>query len=322
VDDLFLIREENLIAQTKRELYAEFEMKDLGLMHYFLGLEVWQKPGEIFLSQGKYAVDVLRRFGMLDCKSVTTPMISNLKKLQDQVTGSDLEDPTLYWQIIGSLMYLLHTRPDICYAVNGLSQFMCEAKHIHMVAMKHILRYVRGTIAYGIRYTSSGGVMLHGFTDLDWMGSTVDRKSTFRYCFSLGSIMISWSSRKQGSIAQSTAKVEYIAASVASRETVWLRKLLPDLFSSELEPTVIHCDNQSCIKLTENSVFHDKSKHSEMRYHYVWDMVQKNFLSIQYVPTAEQTTDIFTKPLSLTKFGYFCDKLGVAENASLAKREC
>jgi hypothetical protein len=178
VDDLFLTGEETLIAQTKRELSEEFEMKDLGLMHYFLGLEVWQKPGEIFLSQSKYAVDILHRFGMMDCNSMTNPMISNLKKLQDQVTGSDPEDPTLYRQIIGSLMYIVHMRPDIYYAVNALSQFMCETKHIHMVAVKHILRYVQGTIAYGLGYTSSGGVMLHGFTDLDWMGNAVDQKST------------------------------------------------------------------------------------------------------------------------------------------------
>jgi hypothetical protein len=121
VDDLFLIGEENLIAQTKRELSAEIEMKDLGLMHYFLGLEVWQKPGEIFLSQSKYAIYVLRRFGMLDCKSMSTPMISNLKKLQYQAIGSNPEGPTIYRQIIRSLMYLVHTRPDICYAVNALS---------------------------------------------------------------------------------------------------------------------------------------------------------------------------------------------------------
>jgi hypothetical protein len=219
-------------------------------------------------------------------------------------------------------MYLIHTRPDICYVVNALSQFMGEPKHIHIVAVKHILRYVRGIIAYGLRYTSSGGVMLHGYTDSDWMGSTVDWKSTFGYCFSLGSTMISWSSRKHGSIAQSIAEVEYIAASAANREAVWLRKLLSDLFSAELEPTIIHCDNRSCIKLFENPVFHDRSKHIEMRYHYVWDMVQRNILSIQYVRTAEQTADILTKPLFLTKFVYFRDKLGVAENASLAEREC
>jgi hypothetical protein len=144
VDDLFLTREENLIAQTKREVSTEFEMKDLGRMNYFLGLEVWQKLGEIFLSQRKYVVDVLHIFGMMECKSMSTPMISNLNKFQDQVTATDPKYPTLYWQIIGSLMYLIHTRPDICYVVNSLSQFMCELKHIHMVAAKRILRYVRG----------------------------------------------------------------------------------------------------------------------------------------------------------------------------------
>ena len=164
--------------------------------------------------------------------------------------------------------------------------------------------------------------MLYGFTDSNWMGSKLDRESTFGYCFSLGSAMISWSSRKQASIAQSTAEAEYIVASVANSEAVWLRKLLSDLFNVELEPTVIHCDNQSCIKLSEILVFHDRSKHIAMRYHYVRDLVQKNILSIQYVPTAEQTVDILTKPLSLTKFVYFRDKLGVAENDSLTEREC
>jgi hypothetical protein len=217
VDDLFLTGEEHLIAQTKRELSIEFEMNDLGLMHYFLGLEVWQKPGEIFLSQSRCSIDVLHRFGMLDCKSMTTSMISNLKKLHDQATGSDLEDPIVYHQIIGSLMYLIHTRPNICYVVNSLNQFLWEPKQIHMVSAKHILIYIRETIAYGLRYTSSGGVMLHGYTYSYWMGSTVDRKNTSKYCFSLGSSMISWSNRKWGSIAQSTAEVEYIAASAASR---------------------------------------------------------------------------------------------------------
>jgi hypothetical protein len=128
--------------------------------------------------------------------------------------------------------------------------------------------------------------------------------------------MISWSSRKQVSIAQITAEAEYIIANTNSGESIWLRKILSDLLSVDMEPTIIHCDNQICINLFENPVFHDKSERIEMRYHYVWNMVQKNILSIQYVPTAEQTADILTKPLSLTKFVYFQDKLGFAE------REC
>ena len=122
VDDLFLTGEEQLIVRCKRELSFEFEMKDLGLMHYFLSLEVRQKFDGIFLSQGKYTVDVLQRFGMLDCKSMSTPMMSNLKKLHETNCGSDSVDPTLYRQLIGSLMYLVHTRPNIYFAVHTLSQ--------------------------------------------------------------------------------------------------------------------------------------------------------------------------------------------------------
>jgi hypothetical protein len=143
------------------------------------------------------------------------------------------------------------------------------------VATKHILRYLRGTITYGLRYTSSGGLFLHGYADVDWAGSPVDRKSTSRYCFSLGSTMISWSRWKQGSIAQSTIEAEYFATSDASKEAVWLRKLVSRLFGDKLETMVVHCDNQSCIKLTENLVFHDMSKHIDKRYHYIRDLVQR-----------------------------------------------
>ena len=128
VDDLFLTGEEQLIAQCKRELPSEFKMKDLGLMHYFLGLEVWQKPVEIFLTHGKYAVNVLQRFGMQDCKPMSIPMTTNLKKLPDSATCSKTLHPTQYRQLIGSLMYLVHTRPDICYIVNVLSQVHVRSK--------------------------------------------------------------------------------------------------------------------------------------------------------------------------------------------------
>jgi hypothetical protein len=150
IDDLFLTGEEQLIAQCKRELTSEFEVKDIGLLHYFLGLEVWQRSDEIFLSQGKYTVDILRRFGMLDCKSMSTPMVSNLRKLHESDSGSNLVDPSLYRQLIGPLMYLIHTRPDICFAVSALSQFMSEPRHKHWNASKQILRYLRGSIAYGL----------------------------------------------------------------------------------------------------------------------------------------------------------------------------
>jgi hypothetical protein len=206
---------------------------------------------------------------MMDWKSMSTPMVTNLRKLHDSDSGSDLVDPTMYRQLIGSLMYMIHTRPDICYAVIAMSQFMTEPRQRHRVATKHILRYLRGTITYGLRYTSSGGLFLHGYAYADWAGSPVDRKSTSRYCFSLGSAIISWSSRKHVSIAQSTTEAKYIATSDAIKEAIWLRKLVSGLFGDKLEMTVVHCDNQSCIKLTDNLIFHDKSKHIDMKYQYI-----------------------------------------------------
>jgi hypothetical protein len=144
VDDLFLTGEEKLITDCKKKLAVEFKMKDLDLMHYFLGLEVWQSPEKIFLNQGKYAVEILKRFDMLECKSMNTPMETNLTLLVD--TSSELVDATMYRHIIGSLMYLTNTRPDICSVVNTLSQYQVEPRRVHLVAAKHVMRYLKGTL--------------------------------------------------------------------------------------------------------------------------------------------------------------------------------
>ena len=148
VDDLFLTGEEKLILDSKRKLVAEFEMKDLGMIHYFLGFEVWKKLSEIVLSQGKYNVEILKRFGMMDCKSMTMPMMMHLKLLSD--TSSETVDATLYKQMIGSLMYLTNTRPNISFAVKTLSQYMVEPRHVHLIGAKHVLRYLKGTTDYGL----------------------------------------------------------------------------------------------------------------------------------------------------------------------------
>jgi hypothetical protein len=140
-------------------------MKDLGLMHYFLGLEVWQSPKRIFLNQGKYTVKILKRFDMLEFKSMNTPMEAKLKLLVD--TSSDLIDATLYRQIIGSLMYLTNTRLDICFAVNTLSQFLVEPRCVHLVAAKHVIRYLKGTMDYGLSYDGDHDFTLSGYTDAD-----------------------------------------------------------------------------------------------------------------------------------------------------------
>lgn len=187
VDNIFLTGSSRLIKNCKKNLPTKFDMKDLGQMHYFLGLEVWQQKGEIFLGQGRYATKILKRFRMQDCRSMATPMITNWKKI-DASKDKDV-DTTLYRQLIESLMYLVNTRPDICYAVNTLSQFMVELKRVHWAAAKHVLRYIQGTVDYGLLYTRSKDIRLSGFTDADWAGSSMDRKSTSGYCFNIGSRM-------------------------------------------------------------------------------------------------------------------------------------
>jgi hypothetical protein len=164
VDDLFLTGEEKLITECMKKLASKFEMKDLGLMHYFLGLEVWQSPEMIFLNQGKYAIEILKRFDMLEWKSMNTPMEAKLKLLVD--TSSELIDATLYIQIIGSLIYLTNTRPDICFVVNTLSQFLVEPRHVHLVVAKHVMRYLKGTLDCGLSY-GDHDFTLRGYTDSD-----------------------------------------------------------------------------------------------------------------------------------------------------------
>eukprot|EP00253_Pinus_taeda_P010899 PITA_10899 len=199
----------------------------------------------------------------------------------------------MYWKLIGSLMYLVNTRLDICFAVNTLSQFQVEPRHDHWIATKHIQRYLNGTIDIGLRYVSNRNIKLQGYTDADWVGSAEDKKSTSKGCFTLGFAMISWMSRKK----------TFVTLSI-------------------VELTVIYCDNQSCVKQTKNPLFHGKSKHIKIKYHFIRDMVQKGAVKLQYVSTNEQIADILTKPLSRVKFVYFKDKLRLVENASLIEREC
>ena len=158
VDDLFVTGMDGLIVDTKRKLAAEFEMKELGMMHYFLGMEVGQSVDGIFLGQGKYAVEILKRFGMMDCNPMATPMESNLKLLSD--ASSETLDATMYCQMIGSLMYLVNMRPDICFAMKTLSQYLTDLRSVHLIVAKYILRYLKGTVDYGLKYEANQNISL------------------------------------------------------------------------------------------------------------------------------------------------------------------
>jgi hypothetical protein len=165
-------------------------------------------------------VEILKKFGMTDCRSMPTPMVMNLKKKNEASSNSGEIDPHLYRQLVGSLMYLVNTRLDICYAMSVLSQFMSQSRQTHWIAAKHVFRDLRGTVGYGLRYASDVDMRLQGYVDADWAGNAVDWKSTIGCCFTLGFAMVSWCNRKQTSVALSTAEVEYIALCVAVREAV------------------------------------------------------------------------------------------------------
>eukprot|EP00253_Pinus_taeda_P004398 PITA_04398 len=271
VDDLILTGDELLILSCKEDLAREFEMKDLGLLHYFLGLEIWQCNDGLFVSQGKYAREILEKFNMHGCKPVDTPLPGGWWK--EDATLAEVVDATVYRQLVRSLMYLVNTRLDICYVVNQLSQAMVKPTKLFWKASKHVLRYLRGTSRYGLWYRQEDEVKLCGFTDADWAGNPMDRRSTYGGIFSIWSTTVSWYSRKQRSVVLSSAEAKYMAASLAACEAIWMRKILVRLFGSHLEPTVIYCDHQSCIKFLANPVFHDRSKHIDIRYHHIKDCV-------------------------------------------------
>ncbi|KAK6123667.1 hypothetical protein DH2020_042591 [Rehmannia glutinosa] len=286
--------------RTALAIATNFELKVYQLDEIFLGIQVVQGKGRIFLSQEKYIENLLERFHMAKCKPVSTPMMFN-EKLQ-QKDGAYQADASLFRSLVGSLIYVTHTRPDIAFAVSVVSRYMTNPSKTHFTAAKRILRYLQGTKKQGILYEKDDECKLLGYSDSDWAGSVDDRKSTSGYIFCLGSKVISWSSRKQKTVALSSSEAEYTAITDAACQAVWLRRLLEDLQLKQAEATTIFCDNKSAILMTKNPVFHARSKHIELRHHFVRDLVGKEDINIDYISTSEQPADILTKAVTFEKF--------------------
>jgi hypothetical protein len=294
---------------------CKFEMTDMGLLNFFLGIEVEQTQAGIFINQEKYAQDLISKFGMSNAKAEATPMNSSEKLCLED--GSAKVDGATYRSLVGGLIYLTHTRPDLVYSVNMVAQFMHNPSKVHQGAARRILKYVAGTTAFGIWYAKAKEgeeqLTLRGYSDSDWASCIDDRKSRSAYVFSFGSGAVSWSSKKQASVALSTTEAEYIAANEATKQSIWLRRIMEDLNIKQVQPTVIYCDNKSAIHLSKNPVLHKRSKHIELCYHYIRGMVEENQVSLDYCSTHEQVADVLTKSLSKEKFGYFRYILGVGE---------
>jgi hypothetical protein len=243
---------------------------------------------------------------------------------QEKLSASNyrLVYATRYHQLIGSLMYMVNTRSNICFSMNTLSQYMVDPRSVHWIGEKHVLRYIVGSMDYGLDHIRGDGVRLIGYTYLDWVGCAVDRKITSGCCFGFGSTVVSWLSWKSMSVALSYVETECMAASQASCEVIWLHKVFFGLFGHELRPTIIHCNNQSFIKLSKNIVFHDRSKHIEIGYDFIQDWVHIGEVHLEYIPTDEHIEKIFMKSFPKGKHVYFGDKMVVVKNIFLDKREC
>jgi histone deacetylase 1/2 len=310
VDDILLTGSNSeLLHKLINLLSSEFKLRDLGMVHYFLGIEVKPTSMGILLSQQKYATDIIRRAGMSSCKPVDTP--SSPSSALTTLTGALYFDSTKYRQIVGALQYLTFTRPDICYAVNKVCQFMHAPTEDHWAAVKHILRYLQATTSYGLHVTRGSPLSLHGFTDADWADSVDDRKSTGGYLVYLGNTPISWKSGKQYTIARSSTEAEYKALADGTAEILWLRSLLSELQLSSPPMTTLWCDNLGATFLSVNPVFHARTKHVEVDYHFVRDRVAKKEIQVRFISSKDQLADVLTKPLSSTLFAYFRSKLRV-----------
>lgn len=272
VDDLIYIGDdENMMVEFKYSMMKEFDMTDLGKMKYFHGTEVVQFDGGIFISQAKYVMEVLRRFGTKHSNFVENPMVPGFKISKDE-NGIEM-DGSFFKQLIGSMMYLTATRLDIMYAVSLLSRYMSRPTEVHHSAAKRILRYLQGTTTFGILYRMGGSHELIGFTDSDYAGSTKDRRSTSGYVFMLSRAAVTWSSLKKPIVTLSTTEAEFITPIGSSCQPIWMQWVLKKIGYMGSESTVIFCDNSSTIKLARNLVMHGRRKHIDAHYHFLRELV-------------------------------------------------
>ncbi|CAJ2632965.1 unnamed protein product [Trifolium pratense] len=312
VDDLiFTGNDQNLFDKFKTSMERNFAMTDLGKMRYFLGIEVKQTKEGIFMFQQKYACEVLKRFNMESCNSVCNPIVpgNKLKKDEDGIAC----DSTSYKQMVGCLMYLLATRPDLAFSVCLVARFMERPTELHVAAVKRILRYVKGTVSYGLWFEKGKDDELVGWSDSDYAGDLDDRKSTSGYVFMIGSKAVSWCSKKQPIVTLSTTEAEFIAAANCACQAIWLSRILDHISSWKKDCITLYCDNSSTIKLSKNPVMHGRSKHIDVRFHFLRDLTKDGKVQLLHCSSFEQTADIMTKALSLESFCKFRDMLGLCK---------
>ena len=310
VDDVIIASNNSTHSKALKEyLDAWFHIKDLGPLKYFLGLEVARSPDGIVLSQRKYTLDILQEAGMLGTKPASFPMEQNHKLALDD--SALLDNPGAYRRLVGRLIYLTITRPEICYSVHILSQFMNQPRHGHWVAALRVLRYLKSAPGQGICLSSNSDFHLYAYCDSDWAGCPLTRRSITGYFILLGCSPISWKTKKQSVVSRSSAEAEYRSMATTACELIWLRTLLNDLMISHRFPAQLYCDNRAAIHIAANPVHHERTKHIEIDCHFIRDCVKAGCITTSHVSSHLQLADIFTKALGNVQFHFLVGKLGI-----------
>lgn len=315
VDDIILTGTDlATITHIKAHLHSVFGIKDLGLLHYFLGIEVGYYDNGITLSQQKFTRELLKDCPFVLPRRASTPLPLNLKLTAD--SGTLFKDPELYRSYVGKLNYLTNTRPDLSYAVQVLSQFLQSPRIPHFEALLHTLQYVSTSPNNGILLCASDSLVLQAYSDSDWASCPMTRRSITGYALLLGGSPIAWKSKKQATISRSSSESEYRAMASAAAEVTWTVRLLEELGLTNLKPITLHCDSQSAIHIARNPVFHERTKHIDIDCHFTRDKVLEGLLQLTYLPTQNQLADAFTKILPLPQFQHLLSKLGMYSTPS------
>ncbi|KAL4341923.1 hypothetical protein GQ457_08G014960 [Hibiscus cannabinus] len=309
VDDIILAGKNlELIQGVQLFLKEHFNLNELGELKYFLGFEIARNSTGISLSQRQYALQLLEDSKSLAKKPADLPILSPHKLSKNE--GELLPDPADYRRLVGRLLYLTHTRPDVTYAVHLLSQFVVAPRKPHLMAAYHLLSYIKKAPGLGLFFSSNSSLQLSAFVDSDYSSCPDTRRSTTGYCTYLGDCLISWRSKKKTTVSRSSCEAEYRAMASVTCELVWLAALLSS-FQVAVPQAHLYCDNQSAIHLASNQVFHERTKHIEVDCHFVREKVCIGFIKLFHVRSENQLADIFTKALHFPAFNSFVIKLGL-----------
>jgi histone deacetylase 1/2 len=313
VDDILITgSSSHLINDLIDKLHAQFALKRLGQVDYFLGIEVHHLPsGALLLNQSKYIRDLLCKADMEDSNPIGSPMVNSCRLSK---FGTDsLLDPSLYRSVVGALQYATLTRPDIAFSVNKVCQFMAQPLESHWKAVKRILRYLKGTLTHGLLInpaSASPPFSLRAYSDADWATDQDDRRSISDSCIYFGPNLVSWASKKQPLVARSSTEAEYRSMANTTSELLWIQSLLRELQVPFYTPTLL-CDNLSAVSLAHNPVLHSKTKHLELDIHFAREKVLSKQIHVLHVPACDQLADPLTKPLSPANYANICSKLKV-----------